>query len=146
MGVWTYLRHYINLRILYSILTEFRTVGDFTLNWETQQYKCWIAQYITFSLLAALQSLNIFWYHFVIKIAWNMAFKHVEKDVRSDDEDDEVEEEDRSIAEKEEERAVLNGKPKELDNAKANGTLAKSTFNGTASKGHDKYAEIKKEK
>ncbi|GMG43642.1 unnamed protein product [Ambrosiozyma monospora] len=42
--VWTYLRHYINIKILWSVLTEFRTVGPWILNWETQQYKCWIAQ------------------------------------------------------------------------------------------------------
>ena len=49
IGVWIYLRHYINLQILWSVLTEFRTVGDFELNWITQQYKCWISQPITFS-------------------------------------------------------------------------------------------------
>jgi acyl-CoA-dependent ceramide synthase len=37
--VWVYARHYLNLRILYSILTEFRTVGPFFLNWETGYYK-----------------------------------------------------------------------------------------------------------
>ena len=90
--VWTYLRHYINLRILYSILTDFRTVGPYELNWETQQYKCWIAQYISFALLASLQSINLFWLYLILRVAANVVFKKEEKDVRSDDEDDEAEE------------------------------------------------------
>ncbi|KAL9101402.1 MAG: hypothetical protein Q9163_003337 [Psora crenata] len=90
--VWTYLRHYVNIVILYSILTTFRTVGPFELDWETQQYKCSLSQYITFGLLAFLQGINMFWMYFIIKVAWNIAFRHVEKDVRSDDEEDEAEE------------------------------------------------------
>ena len=46
--VWIYLRHYINLRILWSVLTEFRTVGEWELNWDTQQYKCYISKPIVF--------------------------------------------------------------------------------------------------
>src|SRR4051794_17258420 len=56
VGWWIYLRHFLNLKILWAVLTEFRTVGPFELNWETQQYKCWISQYITFGLLASLQA------------------------------------------------------------------------------------------
>ena len=33
-------------------------IGPYELNWETEQYKCWIAQYITFGLLASLQAEN----------------------------------------------------------------------------------------
>lgn len=86
--VWIYLRHYMNLRILYSILTEFRTVGPFTLNWETQQYKCWIAQYITFPLLATLQTLNLFWFFLIMRVAYNIVFNNVKRDVRSDEEEE----------------------------------------------------------
>lgn len=60
--VWGYARHYINLRLLYAVLTDFSSVGPFELNWETQQYKCWISQYITFGLLASIQALNLFWF------------------------------------------------------------------------------------
>jgi len=60
IGIWTYMRHYLNLRILLSILYEFKTVGPFELNWETQQYKCWISQAISFALLAILQAVNVF--------------------------------------------------------------------------------------
>ena len=77
------------MTILYSILNTFRTVGPFDLNWETQQYKCSLSQYITFTLLACLQSINLFWLFFIVKIAVNVVFSDVIKDVRSDDEEEE---------------------------------------------------------
>ena len=89
--MWVYLRHYMNLRILYSIATDFRTVGPFELNWETQQYKCWISQYITFSLLAMLQALNVFWLFLIMRITYNIVFKDLKRDVRDDDEGEEEE-------------------------------------------------------
>lgn len=91
--VWIYCRHYLNLKILWSILTNYRTVGPFELNWETQQYKCWLSQYITFFLLTCLQALNLFWLYFVLRIAYNKLFNDHLEDVRSDDEsmDDESE-------------------------------------------------------
>jgi acyl-CoA-dependent ceramide synthase len=93
MCVWGYLRHFINLKILYSILTSFATVGPFELNWETQQYKCWISQYITFALLASLQAVNLFWWFFICRIAYRfIVFKDADDD-RSEYEpsEDEVE-------------------------------------------------------
>lgn len=91
--IWIYLRHYINLHVLYATLTEFRTVGPYELNWETQQYKCWISQIITFSLLAILQAVNLFWLFLILRIAKNFVFTSVGKDERSDDEatEDEIE-------------------------------------------------------
>ncbi len=79
--------------ILYATLTDFRTVGPFELNWETQQYKCWISQYITFALLAILQSINMLWLFFIVRIAYNIAFAKIIQDVRSDDEESEEEKE-----------------------------------------------------
>jgi acyl-CoA-dependent ceramide synthase len=90
-AIWIYLRHYINLRILYSITTTFATVGDFTLDWQSEQYKCWISQYITFGLLASLQSINLFWLFLILRISYNALFRTL-SDVRSDDEEeDEIE-------------------------------------------------------
>lgn len=94
IGVWIYLRHYINLKILWSVLTEFRSVGDFTLNWDTQQYKCWISQPITFFLIFALQLVNIYWLVLIFRILYRYIFAGVAKDERSDDEDDDEEEDD----------------------------------------------------
>ena len=91
IGVWVYLRHYINLKILWSVLTEFRSVGDFTLNWDTQQYKCWISQPITFFLIFALQLVNIYWLVLICRILYRYIFAGVAKDERSDDEDEDEE-------------------------------------------------------
>lgn len=91
VGWWIYLRHYLNLKILWAVLTEFRTVGPFELNWETQQYKCWISQYITFALLASLQAVNLFWLFLILRILTNYIFTNVTKDERSDDEEEEEE-------------------------------------------------------
>lgn len=91
MCVWAYMRHYLNLRILWSLLTEFRTVDGFYLDWETQHYKCWISQYITFGLLAVLQSVNCYWFFLILRIAKNYVFAGVKKDERSADEDSEPE-------------------------------------------------------
>ncbi|PYH85712.1 ceramide synthase membrane component [Aspergillus uvarum CBS 121591] len=91
VGMWIYLRHYLNLKILWAVLTEFRTVGPFELNWETQQYKCWISQYITFALLASLQAVNLFWLFLILRILKNYIISDIRKDERSDDEDTEEE-------------------------------------------------------
>ncbi|KAF2084642.1 acyl-CoA-dependent ceramide synthase, partial [Saccharata proteae CBS 121410] len=90
IGVWTYLRHYINLRILWSMIDgTFSSIGPFELNWETQQYKCWISQYITFALLASLQALNLFWFFLILRIAYRFLRTKEAKDERSDDEGEE---------------------------------------------------------
>lgn len=141
MFVWIYLRHYINLVILYATLTSFRTIGSFELNWDTQQYKCWISQWITFALLASLQSLNIFWLYFVLRIAYNITFRKLVEDVRSDDEDTAEEE----LAEKlgDEARKGLEG-TKEKMNGSATG-LGIST-NGFAPNGIHKAPKAALEK
>lgn len=94
MVIWAYLRHYVNLKIIWSILTTFKTVGPFELNWDTQQYKCWISQYITFALLASLQAVNLFWWFFVCRIAYRFVVYKDADDDRSeyDPTDDEVNE------------------------------------------------------
>ncbi|EGX96311.1 ceramide synthase membrane component (LAG1), putative [Cordyceps militaris CM01] len=88
--VWVYLRHYINLQIIVSMFTEFRTVGPFELNWETQQYKCWISQYITTALLTSLQALNLFWLFYILRIAYRFVRDSNATDDRSDDEDEDT--------------------------------------------------------
>lgn len=91
MSVWAYTRHYLNLRIIASLLPggEFQTVGPYELNWITQQYKCWISQIITFGLLASLQAVNIFWFFLIIRILVRLVTTGEEKDERSDDEEEE---------------------------------------------------------
>lgn len=85
------MRHYLNLGIIYSLFTEFRTVGPFELDWAAEQYKCWLSQYITTILLSALQALNLFWLFFIIRIAYRFVFNGVASDDREDDEETEPE-------------------------------------------------------
>ncbi|SCV01414.1 LAME_0G16050g1_1 [Lachancea meyersii CBS 8951] len=89
---WTYLRHYVNIKILWSVLTEFRTVGNYTLNFATQQYKCWIALPIVFTLIFALQMVNLYWLFLILRILYRLIFKGIQKDDRSDTESDEEQE------------------------------------------------------
>lgn len=106
MCIWAYLRHFINLRILYSLFpfdlpylgkaNQFMTVGPYAWKWSdvdfpNQQYKCFVSQPITFFLLASLQAVNLFWFFLICRIFCRYAFKGVQKDERSDDEE-EVEE------------------------------------------------------
>ena len=89
IGIWIYLRHYLNIVILASVILPwgaFTHVGSFTLDWETQQYKCWISQWITFALLAILQVINLLWLFFILRVAYNVVAKELVTDVRSDDE------------------------------------------------------------
>ncbi|RYC57678.1 hypothetical protein CHU98_g8534 [Xylaria longipes] len=86
---WVYLRHYINLKILFSILTEFRTIGPYVMDWEAEQYKCEISSVITFALLAALQALNLFWLYCLLRNGYRFVVLGVAKDDREEDEDNE---------------------------------------------------------
>ncbi|KAJ8608968.1 hypothetical protein MRB53_039407 [Persea americana] len=114
--VWIYCRHYLNLRIIYGVCTSFVTVGPFELNWETQQYKCRLSQVITFALLATLQSVNLFWLFFILRIAYRMVRYNIQKDERSDDgEEEEVEgsteEKRQAMREQGAPEMLLNGEP-----------------------------------
>jgi very-long-chain ceramide synthase len=135
MVIWAYLRHFINLRILYSLFpydlpfiptpaNEFATVGNYTLDFSTQQYKCWISQIITFCLLAALQAVNVFWFFLICRILFRLVWRGVQKDERSDDEDDDEEIEDVN------EKVAMNGSakgPKMAVNGEAVGTKGVAT-------------------
>lgn len=90
--MWIYLRHYTNLRIIFSLFTEFKTVGPYEVNWETQQYKCLLSNVITFALLASLQALNLFWLSFLLRSAYRFVVHRIAKDDRSEGEESELEE------------------------------------------------------
>jgi acyl-CoA-dependent ceramide synthase len=127
MCVWGYLRHFINIKILYSILTEFRTVGPFELNWETQQYKCWISQYITFALLASLQAVNLFWWFFICRIAYRfIVYKDADDDRSeyepSEDETRERQEDVKSISINGVAAEITNGVKRGIENVDAPST------------------------
>ncbi|KAF2126700.1 LAG1-domain-containing protein [Dothidotthia symphoricarpi CBS 119687] len=97
MCAWGYLRHYINLKILYSFTTEFRTVGPYELNWETQQYKCPLSLAIGGGLLVALQAVNLFWWFFICRIAYRFVLFKTADDDRSEYEPTDEEGEGREV-------------------------------------------------
>lgn len=92
------MRHYLNLRIIYSLFTEFQTVGPYGLNWEAEQYKCDISFYITTFLLACLQSLNLFWLWNIFRIAYTFVWLNTLEDDRSEAEDDDEIDEKEALA------------------------------------------------
>ncbi|KGO68391.1 TRAM1-like protein [Penicillium italicum] len=109
VGAWVYLRHVLNLRILYSLLTEFQTVGPYELNWETQQYKCWISNIITFGLLAVLQALNLFWLYCLLRSAVKFLVTGEKKDDRSEPDESEIEQDELKVAGRINGHTSLNG-------------------------------------
>jgi very-long-chain ceramide synthase len=130
--IWAYTRHYLNLVILKSLLPpgelnipytsltlktgEFTTVGPYKLDWDTQQYKCWISQPIVFFLLAALQAINMFWFFLICRILARYFMTGEEKDERSDDEDEAEEQRMMAADEKKalvEQKQKMNGHAKE---------------------------------
>lgn len=138
------MRHFINLKILYSMLPngEFATVGSYTLNWDTQQYKCWISQSITFALLAMLQMVNIFWIFLILRILYRALFSGVQKDERSDDEEEEEEEEQ---LEQEEKRGNGQLKPSfTLNGEPVSPVEAQAPFTGVEVKGKEDVVRRKR--
>ncbi|KAK7942515.1 uncharacterized protein PG986_011628 [Apiospora aurea] len=87
VGVWIYMRHYLNIRILISILTEFKTVGPYELDWQAEQYKCWISNVIVLVLLSFLQSLNLFWLWCLLRSGFRYVVYNIKKDDRSEGEE-----------------------------------------------------------
>lgn len=138
MCAWTYLRHYLNLRIIWSLFNDYQTVGPYELNWETEQYKSPLSFWITIALLSSLQALNMFWMFFIIRIAYRFVIYQTAEDDRSEAEESELEELEKEKAEKPkaisekatESTPLLNG------NSGANGTangVLKARPNGVAS-------------
>src|SRR5262249_12501918 len=84
----------LNLRIIYSLFTEYKTVGPYELDWDAGQYKCELGFWITLSLLASLQSLNLFWLFFIVRIAYRLVVHNIAEDDRSDAEDTEADDKD----------------------------------------------------
>jgi very-long-chain ceramide synthase len=95
--------------------SQFASFGPYELNWDTQQYKCWISQWITFWLLAALQAVNCFWLFLIIRILWRVVrtVGQEMEDERSEYDSDEEEERQAELrAEKQEEKLMGNGHAK----------------------------------
>lgn len=127
------MRHYLNLRIIFSLLTEFRTVGPYELNWETQQYKCLLSNIVAFGLLAALQALNIFWLFCLLRSAYRIVVYRVAKDDRSEDEDEGEGEELEEVERTQEEMKTVKALPLLNGNGLVDGSanVIKASGNGT---------------
>lgn len=91
MFVWIYTRHWLNLKILWSVLFEYLNVGPSILDFKTQQYKCWISQPMVFTLILALQLVNAYWLFLILRILVRVVFYNIKKDERSDSESDDDE-------------------------------------------------------
>jgi very-long-chain ceramide synthase len=105
--VWIYMRHFINLRIIWSLFTEFKTVGPYGVNWETGQYKGTLAFCITLGLLSSLQALNLIWLFYILRIAYRFVVLNVAEDDRSDGEDEEDEDKEKDEKKKQEKQKAL---------------------------------------
>jgi very-long-chain ceramide synthase len=88
-----------------SGVSQFASIGPYTLNWDTQQYKCSLSQWITFLLLTALQAVNLFWLFFIIRILWRVLRTMGEETVDERSEFDSDEEVERRAELEEEKRA-----------------------------------------
>ncbi|KAJ7668042.1 TLC domain-containing protein [Mycena rosella] len=93
--VWTYFRHYLSLRILWSVWTEFELIPEHTRQWAPVEgiYFVWWMKHQMFGALALLQALNLFWYYLIIRVAVRTIATSTTEDDRSDDEGDDEEDE-----------------------------------------------------
>ncbi|KAI0393604.1 longevity assurance proteins LAG1/LAC1 [Xylariaceae sp. FL0594] len=87
VAAWIYLRHYVNIRILYfAVLKDFRVVGAFSMapDWEAGQFKCAVSQGVIFVLLVALQGLNVYWLGCLLRNAWRFVKRGIIGDDREE--------------------------------------------------------------
>ncbi|KAI5452830.1 sphingosine N-acyltransferase lag1 [Naganishia albida] len=90
--VWTYMRHYLNLKMLWSVWYEFEMIPEHARSsfrpWlETEVMDWWIQPFI-FGSIFALQIINLFWYFLILRILYRAVFGSQLADDRSDDEDE----------------------------------------------------------
>ncbi|KAK4141919.1 sphingosine N-acyltransferase LAG1 [Dichotomopilus funicola] len=86
---WVYLRHYLNLRVMYSLATEYAAIQPFgAISWEREEFKSPMSQWGTFGLLVGLQFLNVFWLGCLVRAAYRFVVLGVAKDDREDGEEE----------------------------------------------------------
>ncbi|KIO32763.1 hypothetical protein M407DRAFT_18228 [Tulasnella calospora MUT 4182] len=88
--VWSYTRHYLNLRILWDIYNDFELIPKWAQQWAPET-GAWLVPWMKWQIfvpLALLQALNLFWYLLIWRILLRALFKKELADERSDDEDD----------------------------------------------------------
>jgi len=88
--IWTYFRHWLNLRMLWSVWTEFELIPASARFFHPRD-GVWMAgwmQYQIFIPMLLLLCLNFFWYFLMCRILYRAVFGGVISDDRSDDEDE----------------------------------------------------------
>lgn len=143
---WIYFRHYQNLRFIYSLFTEFKTVGPYELNWETQQYKCTLSFVITLALLLTLQSINVFWLYCLLRSAYRFLVHNIVKDDRSEVEESELEDLERKKALRERKEEEERNRAAELLLLTSNGSVNGSAKSAAEATGNGSVSSSKKRK
>ncbi|KAF8913992.1 TLC domain-containing protein [Gymnopilus junonius] len=87
-AIWTYFRHYLNIRILWSVWYELPNIPEWTRKWSWSEgvYLVSWMRYQVFIPLLLLQFLNLFWYYLMTKILIRGLTSKPVDDIRSDDE------------------------------------------------------------
>ncbi|KAJ7450988.1 hypothetical protein B0H11DRAFT_2246568 [Mycena galericulata] len=89
--VWTYFRHYISIRILWSLRYEFHLVPEEAQVFAPMQglyMALWMRDQMFYSL-CVLQALNLFWYYLILRIIVRSIMTSETDDNRSDEDEDE---------------------------------------------------------
>ncbi|KAF9534226.1 TLC domain-containing protein [Crepidotus variabilis] len=90
-GVWTYFRHYLSIKIMWSVWIEQPIAvpeGAKVWSFENGTYLVDWVRYQMFLPLILLQFLNLFWYSLMVKILVRAVLHNEADDNRSDDEGD----------------------------------------------------------
>jgi len=88
--IWTYLRHYLNIKILWSVWTQFDLVPQHAKRFTPKDgvWMVWWMKYQIFIPILLLQLVNLFWYVLIWRILLRGLFSKKLADERSDDEDE----------------------------------------------------------
>jgi acyl-CoA-dependent ceramide synthase len=92
---WSYFRHWLNFRLLWSVLSEFKYIPIEAQQWHPSE-GIWLVWWMRWQMLfglGALQLLNLFWYFLILRILVRTVLTKETTDERSDDEDPQSEEE-----------------------------------------------------
>jgi len=90
---WTYFRHYLNLKILWSVWTQYDVYVPATARYFRPQDRVWLApwmKYQVFVPIMLLQFVNLFWYYLIWRIVVRIIIGQDLKDIRSSDEESEA--------------------------------------------------------
>ncbi|KAF9268066.1 longevity assurance proteins LAG1/LAC1 [Marasmius fiardii PR-910] len=89
--VWSYFRHFLNFKILWSVWYEYDLIPETSRQWVWAEgtYLNWWMKYQVFVPILLLQFLNLFWYYLIWRILIRAIVAPTQvDDVRSDDEGD----------------------------------------------------------